>query len=146
MTLKNEIIRAAARAAYVSAWADYMENAGKAKGWAGQDLMDLAPKTPAAANKWAKKLIATMERMNGKTIEAMAADACSRPHSHSWEKEGTYEDFGHYTAMQALGHGVGWSDSHPAHGFKIPHGEFYCHNARSCEGYVSGREGIGSVG
>ena len=138
---KNEVIRAAARAVYVSAWADYMEEKGKAHGWGGQDLMDLAPRTPSSATAWAKKLIAAMERMNGKTIEAMAASAVSgaRSGGHSWEKEGTYEDFGHYTAMQALGHGVSWDDSHAPHGFKIPHGEFYCDTARQCEGYVSER-------
>jgi len=132
-TIRAEIIEAAARAAYVSAWADWAEEQGESlRG----ELMDQAPNTPLAAKKWARKLIAAMEKMNGQKIDKIYAHAAAMPHTSSWHKRATAADFGHYTAMQALGHGVSWGDDHPDHGFLIPSADFHCWGARSCEGSV----------
>lgn len=132
-SIRNQIIDAAARAAYVSAWADYQEEQGESlRG----ELMDQAPSTPAAARKWAVKLISEMEKLNGQKIDKMYARAAAMPHTSSWHKRAEPDDFGHYTAMQALGHGVSWGDDHPEHGFLIPSADFHCWGARSCEGSV----------
>lgn len=138
MSIKSEIIEAAARAVYVQAWASYMEESGGHIEH-GIDLMDQAPRTPTAAKKWARELIKTMEKFNGKKIERMYVAAAKMPLEHSWEKAATPEDFGHYTAMESLGHGVSWDDSHPFHGFHIPLSEFDCSSQRDCHGYVSQR-------
>ena len=137
---------AAARAAYVSAWANWMEEQGESlRG----ELMDQAPNTPAAAKKWARKLIATMEKMNGLKIDKMyaraKADAESSSRSSRPGRNASPEEFGYCTAMQAMGSGVSWADDHPEHGFRIPGAEVYCPgSARSFEGYVSER--LGTVG
>lgn len=34
-------------------------------------------------------------------------------------------EFGHYLAMQALGHGVSWFDDHARFDLTVPHSEFY---------------------
>lgn len=33
--------------------------------------------------------------------------------------------FGHYLAMEAMGHGVSWADDHEPHGLRVPHMEFH---------------------
>jgi hypothetical protein len=137
MSVRKEIIAAAARAAFVQGWASYKEERGETAGWGGQDLMDLAPATPGAARVWANELIDKMEKLNhGKSIEAMYRHAAMKS-GHA--KVPTPEDFGHYTAMQALGHGVAWCDDHPQHGYRIPSGEFIMHASRSFTAYVSDR-------
>lgn len=133
--LRTTIVEAAARAAYVQAWADHVESKGRhLRG----ELMDQAPRTPSKARTWAKKLLATMERLNGLPVEEMYERAAA--------EGGSASDFGHYTAMQALGHGVAWSDDHPRHGFTIPHAEFHMDGARDFYAGVDGRRGIASTG
>lgn len=145
--VRNEIIKSAARAAYVSSWANWAEEQGESL---HGELMDQAPNTPAAAVKWARKLISTMEKMNGLKIDKMywsAAQKADIHHSNTRRgRDASPEEFGYCTAMQSMGHGVSWGDDHPDHGFLIPHTEFYCHGEQECEGYVSDREGIASRG
>lgn len=141
MSHRKQIIDAAARAAYVSSWANWAEENGVRLS-SGGDLMDQAPRTPASAKAWAKKLIICMEKLNGKKIDAMYEHAAELAFEHHQNNRAVNADnFGHYTAMQALGHGVSWDDSHPSHGFKIPSAEFYCDSPKSCHGYVSERGG-----
>jgi hypothetical protein len=145
MSVKQEIIDAAARAGFVQAWASYMEEKGKSPGRGGQDLMDLAPKTPSKAKTWAKKLIDRMEEINGTTAAKMYANAAQISLSHG--KGGVEpETFGHYTAMQALGHGVAWSDDHPAHGYRIPSASFDMLGSRNFYTSVDFRTGLETVG
>lgn len=137
MTTRDEIINAAARAAYVQAWASYREESGKGYP-AGCQLMDMAPETPQYAFDWAEKLFTVMETLNRMSTEAMYAHAASLPLSRSWHREATPDDFGHDTAMEALGHGVGWADHHPPHGLWFPFSaEFYCFSETECDGYVA---------
>ena len=133
-TRSQDIIDAAARAAFVSAWADYQEERGRhLRG----ELMDQALATPTAAKKWARSLFAAMAKMNRKSVERMYEHAAGDDQSAR-----TRKDFGHYTATQALGHGVGWSDDYPDHGLRIPHAEFHMDGARSFFAEVSKRRGI----
>lgn len=84
------------------------------------------PKTSADAKRSARDFIAEMEKLSGLPIAIMYQVAADKPVVHSWEKDAaTAEDFGHYTEMQAMGHGVAWDDSHPAHGFSIPSWSYY---------------------
>jgi hypothetical protein len=66
------------------------------------DLMEVAPETHPEALKCAEAFIASVERLNGRTAEELLA-ACNGPDE---------DDFGHYLAMAALGHGVGLSDDY----------------------------------
>lgn len=114
----REVVKAAARAAYVDRRASEQEERGRSFG-GGVDLMDVAPKsTPSKATKWARELVHAFEDANHATIEKIVADCGARP-----------SDFGHYLAMNALGHGVGLSDLMYDLGvdrkFSVPYREYY---------------------
>lgn len=84
----------------------------------GEDLMDVAPETTDDARKTAEVLTASIEKLNGADIESLYTKAANAEGDHLTDP--TPEDFGHYIAMQAVGHGVGWNDDHPNAGIKIP--------------------------
>ena len=141
MSVRAEIIDSAADTAFASSWADWMEEQGES---VHGEIMDQAPNTPAAAKKWARKLIAAMEKLNGKKIDKIYGIAELKALAARHERQAissrshrlTPDNFGYCTAMTALGHGVGWSDDFPEHGFLIPSADFHCWGARSCEGSV----------
>jgi len=83
----------------------------------GEDWMDVAPATPLSAIKAAAKLWGAVVHDNA--VPALSA-VLARP-----EVDSALELFGHYLAMEALGHGVGWSDSHDDHGLKLPYADFW---------------------
>lgn len=120
--LDGAIIEAMARTLFVDAWAFAMEERGETHGWAGQDLMDLAPETSSEAKAAAAKLAAEFVALNGKSLtdllEAAAAadgDAALNP--------SYVESFGHNLAMQAIGHGVSWFDDHAKFPIEFPRSE-----------------------
>jgi hypothetical protein len=128
--LRDDIIEEMARALFVSSWADREEEAGRSHG--GEELMDIAPPTPKRAVQAAKKLAERMEDGNNVSLDALYILAAMQPGKHY--KKPDPHDFGHYVAMQALGHGVSWWDDHPnikeapdgvMNSIKIPHIEFY---------------------
>ena len=122
-----EIITSAiARAFFVSAWADREEEKGRTKGWAGQDLMKLAPKTPRVATLEAWRALGALEATNKTNIYALLAQAWKADgHSDELETPATYaRDFGHYLGMMMLGHGVGWFDDHAEFELETPHWEY----------------------
>lgn len=167
--LKEDFIEGAARAMFVSAWADYMENncahcgenveeqhslgnlceddpkrECKGHSFPGVELMDIAPEAPREAKYEAAILLGKIEQLNGVSLavvvhRARVAD-CVEDGTH--KHEGSYlnqhdgpgedrcksidvKDFGHYLAMQSLGHGVSWFDDHAQFDLKLPHIEFY---------------------
>lgn len=117
----EEFAEGAARAAFVSSWADYQEERGKT--YPGKNLMDVAPSTPLSAYVWAGQLIGKMEELNSRNIHAIGA-AVAEADGLGWMAfDGA--DFGHYMAMQALGHGVSWSDDHSQPKWlKVPYMEY----------------------
>lgn len=135
---REAILESIARTLWVTAWADEMEERGETKGWAGADLMDLAPETPEAARVMTKAFVERIEKENDCTVEdgfilALVADGRAFPARHergSWTKYPTREvaaialadSFGHYLAMEAMGHGVSWKDDHAHQPLKLPHG------------------------
>jgi len=111
--MKDLIHEGAARALFVSWYADAVENGdheGDAAG-PGEDWMDVAPETPQSARDEATALLRCVE---GDNREAWAK-VLARP-----EVEADPKGFGHYLAMEALGHGVAWADDHEDHGLKLP--------------------------
>lgn len=121
--VKREIVDAAARAFYVTAWAEREEERGRARGWGGRDLMDIAPRTSPKAKVAGKRFIANLEAANkGTAVGALYVMAATAPGKHY--KEPSPEDFGHTMAMQAMGHGVSWWDDHPHVPITVPHYEF----------------------
>jgi hypothetical protein len=119
--LHQTIIAAAARAAWVDAWASAIEEAGGRAGGPGVDLMDVAPETPSEAVTFAEKWAEMFQRFNGLSL----SDAFARMVANGIASEDDASDFGHYSMMQAMGHGVAWTDDHDAHGYKLPSAAFH---------------------
>src|SRR5271169_4337033 len=109
-----------ARALFVDAWARNEEEKGRSlRG----ELMDQAPKTNRAAKKKAEELAAQISRLNGVILAHLYDHAIRVPGRHL--SVPTPRLFGHYLAMQAMGHGVSWFDDHPTFDLKVPRIEFY---------------------
>jgi hypothetical protein len=135
------IVTAMARALFVQAYASQQEEL-QAEGRRakvakpGQDWMDVAPPTPQAALFAAHNLCGRFEELNGMEILALFAKALradradGRPSTLDAEAL-RYSDtdpqtpelarlFGHYLAMEAVGHGVSWFDDHERFELKFP--------------------------
>ena len=129
MTIEQTIELHMARAFFASAWADYIEEIGDASRFSGRDIMGLMPaEIDPAAFHAARTLRFDMERANGKPIGAILADAIE---SHDGDRPATVEFFGHYCAMQAMGHGVGlWDAFGDAvyQSVRVPYVEFGSHS------------------
>ncbi len=99
-----------ARTLFLCAIADQSEALGYS-GPAGGDWDDFAPETREVAGRAADGLIRVMEAVNhGARITQLFARARRENPDLTFEK--ALEDFAHYTAMQAQGHGVSWDDNH----------------------------------
>ncbi len=134
----REIYEAMARAMFVSDWADRQEEKGKT--YPGMDLMDVAPPTSRDALLAARALAAAVIKDNNvKSLTDLYARALNAG------GEGDARKFGHYLAMQAMGHGVSWyDDGNPEFGLKLPHFEYYSDRGRAAQklGHASGRRRI----
>lgn len=65
------------------------------------------------SDDFARKFIETLEKLNNCPIDRVY----DRAIAHNGGKGKSAECFGHYLAMQAQGHGVGWGDDHDVTGF-----------------------------
>lgn len=120
---QSPIISGMARALFILEWADWEEEAGRT--YPGQALEHVAPPTPREAFDAAHNLAGRFEQLNGYDIRALlwqAAVADGRPHADPGKQYA--ENFGHYLAMQALGHGVGWFDDHARFPLRFPRFDF----------------------
>lgn len=134
LALSNTIVEGMARALFVSTYAEWAEEMCQrgidplppiAKG--GEDWMDVAPETPKEAMVYAWRLCGMIEEANHLNIYCLAAaahkadwpdrDPCDRPSGYD-------KMFGHYLAMQAMGHGVSWFDDHEKFPLHVPHVSF----------------------
>jgi hypothetical protein len=122
MNTRDKIIHGMARALFVDDWARQQEERGRR--WpARADLMDLAPRTPPRAVLAAARLARRIEQLNNTTMAKLYDRAVAAPERHL--SEPTARLFGHYLAMESLGHGVSWFDDHPEFPLKLPHVEYY---------------------
>lgn len=134
-TFRDSFLEGAAKAFFATAYADYVEEADStdndldeterndrancARPGAGEDWMDYLPAIPPNAYALAGELWEALHKANGEAgvyslvLRAEAADG----------KAPDAEEFGHYLAMQAMGHGVSWFDDHAKFPIKIPHVE-----------------------
>jgi hypothetical protein len=128
----EEIVEGFARALFVMAWAGAMEERGRSREMSGKDLMDLAPATPPFAVAAARICLVELEQLNFPTgdersreeVERQGGNALASYFEEAFEDEDPNE-FGHYLAMEMLGHGVAWSDSREPHDLKVPDTEFH---------------------
>lgn len=112
---------AAARAFWVSAWADWMEeNDALPRG----DLMDAAPETPDDAVELAGLFLSRLVAANDvEGIDELLDDAAHADRAYVDLDFAT--EFGHNVAMMAMGHGVGWFDDHAEFDLHVPDVEVY---------------------
>lgn len=101
---RDEIIHHMSLAFFACAWADYSEQVGPHYP-AGCEIMDEMPgDTDPSALRAAKDLADEMEKMNRTTLAELLKRAQRAP---GGDRPCDAEHFGHYAAMQAMGHGVG---------------------------------------
>lgn len=115
----------AARAFFACAWADMVEENDSVPWPPGGEIMEYMPDDidPAALHA-AKTLRMDIERVNGKSVFDLMATI---ERDGDGDRENSVEMFGHYAAMQAMGHGVGLYDAFGAdvHGaIRVPYVEF----------------------
>jgi len=129
--LRKQIVDSMARAFFASAWAqaeeekpDFSKNGYGGHGHGrGVEIMAVAPPTSRNAQKHAEMVAREIERENHKTLGELYVKAAEAPGKH--DKEPNPGDFGHYLAMESMGHGVSWYDDHPEFGMKeVPYHEF----------------------
>ena len=113
--MDSQILDGMAKAYWADAWASQMEEMQLSGHLSGMEIMDVMPQEiPAKAMEIAKKLYAKIEKDNNIKLEDFTP-----PGEEDFDKD----LFGHYLAMEAMGHGVGWSDDHEDHGLEIPYVE-----------------------
>jgi hypothetical protein len=95
---------------WACAWADWAEEAGELP--AGCEITEVMPKIPRSAEDAADRLyerFCEADPMFGfKLIATMVRDGSDMP------------TLCHYLAMEAMGHGVSYSDDHSEHGIAMP--------------------------
>lgn len=121
----HEFEKHAALAFFASAWADAAEESENGPNLSGCEIMDEIPAEidPAAIHA-ARTLRMDMERVNGASIDDLMARI--EPMADG-DRPATLEYFGHYSAMQAMGHGVGLYDAFGSEVYetiRVPYVEF----------------------
>jgi len=125
----DEFEKHAARAFFASAWADAADESDDSPIGPGTEIMDVMPSDidPAALHA-ARTLRMDIERINGALIDTMmGAIVCIA----DGDRPATLEYFGHYAAMQAMGHGVGLLDAFGREVYdsiKVPYVDFGQHS------------------
>lgn len=121
--MTRDIVDQMARTFWVNAWAQSIEEEGGVPAGPGEDLMDAAPPTHWRAYLKAWTYVDELAEANQMTPAGMYRQALVRAALR--DTEAIREKFGHYVAMEALGHGVSWRDDHPeGHGIEVPLTEF----------------------
>lgn len=139
-TTIEQIKHAAAKAFFASAWADAIEEQGTALGGEIMDQMpaDIDPAALRAAETLVAKFIDgfdfTEPGLSATQKIAAIYMSASRIRDITNDDQGdrdlTPENFGHYLAMQAMGHGVGLESFGSAvhDRIPVPHVEFGSHS------------------
>lgn len=129
MTETEQFEQHAAKAFFACAWADAADEAPDSPIGAGTEIFDVMPaEIDPAARHAARTLRADMERANARTIAQMMREI---EETGDADRGNTIEFFGHYAAMQAMGHGVGLSDAFGydiCEAIKVPYVEFGSHS------------------
>lgn len=113
-TIQEQIEQAMAKAFFASAWAEVQEEKDvddpTAVNLSGKEIMaEMPAEIDPAALHAARTLRMDMESKNGRPIQVLFAQAVVL--HDDGDREPSVEMFGHYCAMQAMGHGVGLRDA-----------------------------------
>lgn len=118
----------AAKTFFASAWADQCEESEQASIISGEEIFNIMPdEIDTAATHAAKTLRMGIESANAQSIDVLMQYI---ERNASGDRDATIESFGHYAAMQAMGHGVGLNDAFGgcAKFIAVPYVEFGSHS------------------
>ena len=129
--MKDQIVAHMAKTLYVLAWTDREEEKEDGMNLSGCELMDVAPELDednpntelclAVANNLAGRY----EECNRQDLVVLMYQAGEADSTVDTDSTKDREDFGYCLVMEALGHGVSWTDRHNDFGLKAPwHFEF----------------------
>jgi hypothetical protein len=123
--MKNEFLHHASKAFFASAWAEMADECGSNVIGPGVEIMDIMPDEidPSAIHA-ANTLLMDIERINAKPLESLMKIIQEKGDG---DRPNTIKYFGHYAAMQSMGHGVGLYDAFGSEVYnvvKMPHIEF----------------------
>jgi len=132
MNNRDEIIESFTRTLFVEAYAAFVDELASdgedtddmPQAGPGDDWMDAAPVTPDWVTPVALEAVMRIERTWNRHVEQMydaATKACLSTR-HKGCTRHTPDMFGHYLAMQYVGHGVSWGDDHALR-IEVPYGE-----------------------
>ena len=119
-THDKEILAGISRGVWSDLWATEQEEKGRS--FSQRDITEAAPRTPPWAKKWAKGVADKIVSLNGQSLTALF-DLVKKhgfPHDE--------ESFGILLGLQAVGHGVSWSDDTrglPEGAIQLPRTDFY---------------------
>lgn len=119
--LKDCFLHGAARAFFASAYADYVDDVTSDGSPLGEEFNQEVPnRTPPAAYALGGELWGGLAALNrdGAGVYSLARLAQAADGYDYGPDE--WEDFGHYVAMEAMGHGVSWSDEHADFRMEVP--------------------------
>jgi hypothetical protein len=136
---RQEIVDACAWMLWANAWISLQEDpdrevADRVDPGAGGSWDPYVPDVPAEVTKGAELLIASIERRNGATVDALYDRAVALPGKRYTDREPTPERFGNCIAYVAIGAGVSWADDYPEAGITIS--EIEVHADSDTQAYV----------
>lgn len=121
---RDAFLYGAARAFFMTAFADYVEDEDREDDGheyphpgPGGDWADVTPEPPPNAYALAGELWAGLYALNGKAGPYTLANNAEAADGAPIDAE----EFGHYLAMTAMGHGVSWFDDHKDFPLEVPH-------------------------
>lgn len=123
-SIKNRIRRGMARAFFASAWAEMVDDDPASDSLSGLEITEVMPRAidPAAWHA-ADTLCNDLTRANGMQCPRTLYLA------HKGSPELSADDWGHYCAMQSMGHGVGlWEYDIDDDALSVPYVEFGSHS------------------
>lgn len=115
-----QILAGIPRGVWTDLWA--LEQEDKGRSFEGQELTSIAPKTPAWAKKWGSKVADDIVRLNDKSLAELYGLVVEHGYPHDKDQ------FGLHLGMQAVGHGISWSDDTrglPESAIELPRTDFY---------------------
>lgn len=122
-SIEQAILDGAARAFFVDDWAFWEEEEGDGIP-AGVELLSYAPATTEHAVAFTREFLEELSGANDdKSPEELFFEACIADESAPTQP--LARDFGHYIAMEAMGHGVSWFDNHAHFEIEVPYKEYY---------------------
>lgn len=131
------IFSAMARAFFASAWADMVEDCPDSDSLSGLEITQVMPRRYDAAAWHAARTLQFDALRANNAPDLLALFRTARALA---EKPITANEFGHYLAMESMGHGVGLFDygiNEPA--FSVPYCEFGAHSLE--RDYIFKRKG-----